>query len=69
LFYWSEKGLKKKKPKAVYTKILTPPGIHAPLATFSEKPVEFRLLFLRPAHAGVHVLASDTPAPPLAILT
>src|SRR6202035_4036498 len=26
LFDWSEKGLKKKKPKAVYTKILTPPN-------------------------------------------
>jgi hypothetical protein len=26
LFYWSEKGLKKKKTKAVYTKILTPPS-------------------------------------------
>jgi hypothetical protein len=24
LFYWNEKGLKKNKPKAVYTKIFTP---------------------------------------------
>jgi hypothetical protein len=29
LFYWSEKGLKKKKPKAVYTKVFTPPALFA----------------------------------------
>jgi hypothetical protein len=40
LFYWNEKGLKKKKPKAVYTKLLIPPtrrGVRKDLAVRTVK--------------------------------
>jgi hypothetical protein len=44
LFYWNEKGLKKNKPKAVYTKIFTPASGHS---TFLIEAIEQREKELR----------------------